>query len=81
MFKEISIYVIAFLLFSAGVLFGKESNKILVYYFKDISSDDNYTELSYRIPFFLHDQLKEINTKNKYILIDKEYDWLKIKVK
>ncbi len=72
MLKEISIYIVIFLLFSAGILFGKENEKILVYYFKDISSDDNYTELSYRIPFFLYNQLKESSDKNKYILIDEE---------
>ena len=72
MIKGTIIFLVGILLLSAGSVFGKTHNKILVYYFKNISSEEKYVDLTYRIPLYVQRSLKEELKRNKVILIDEE---------
>ncbi len=72
MIKGTIIFLVGILLLSAGSVFGKTHNKILVYYFKNISSEGKYVDLTYRIPLYIQSSLKEELKRNKVILIDEE---------
>jgi hypothetical protein len=72
MIKGTIIFLVGILLLSAGSVFGKTHNKILVYYFKNISSEEKYVDLIYRIPLYVQRSLKEELKRNKVILIDEE---------
>lgn len=72
MIKGTIIFLVGILLLSAGSVFGKTHNKILVYYFKNISSEEKYVGLTYKISLYVQRSLKEELKRNKVILIDEE---------
>ncbi len=45
---------------------------MLVYYFRDITGEERYTELMYGIPQYIYSQLDSSPGKNSYVLIDRE---------
>jgi hypothetical protein len=59
-------------LLSAGAPYAKAGEKVLVYYFRDITGDESYTELMYSIPQYIYSQLSSSSDKNSYVLIDRE---------
>jgi hypothetical protein len=68
------IYLIftGFFLCSTGALNAKAGEKVLVYYFRDITGEERYTELMYGIPQYIYSQLNSSSDRNSYVLIDRE---------
>jgi hypothetical protein len=56
---------------SAPFLAADDGDKVLVYYFKNLSEENGYEALSYEIPRFIYSRLKERGRSSKVIVIDK----------
>ena len=69
--KKILFVVILFLL-SAHWIFAGQKRKVLIYYFKNITGEEEFTELNYQIPFYLYSHMKGQLEGKKFILIDRE---------
>jgi len=65
------LFFAGFFLLSAGAPYAKAGEKVLVYYFRDITGDERYTELMYSIPQYIYSQLNRSSDKNSYVLIDR----------
>jgi hypothetical protein len=66
------LFFTGFFLFSAGARYANAGEKVLVYYFRDITGDERYTGLMYGIPQYMYSQLNRSSDKNSYVLIDRE---------
>jgi hypothetical protein len=68
-FKKVCILLL-FFIFSTQLVFG--DRKVLIYYFKNITGDEEYTDLTHTIPLYLHTDLEKSKNGNKYYLIYEE---------
>jgi hypothetical protein len=52
-------------------LFADEGDRVLVYYFENLSEENGYEELSYGIPLFIYSRLREAVRSSNVIVIDR----------
>ena len=70
--KLLLILIVILLLFSANTVFAAPTRRVLIYFFKDITGDDEFTELNYQIPYYLYGRVNKQIKGKKFILIDRE---------
>jgi len=61
-----------FVLCASSMLPAEPSKKVLVYYFKNISGEDQYSDLMYKLPVCIYTNMKEGIEGSKYSVIDTE---------
>lgn len=64
--------LLVFLIFPVHWSFAKTDSRTLIYYFKNITGDEEYVDLTYKIPLAIHSSLKQMGEKSKLILVDEE---------
>ncbi len=71
--RKVLLTLIAFILvFSAHSLIAAPTRRVLIYFFKDITGDEEFMELNYQIPFYFYSQINREIKGKKFILIDRE---------
>jgi hypothetical protein len=64
--------LLAFVFASASSVFGNADSRTLIYYFKNITGEETYLDLTYKIPLSLYKAMRETAQKSKVILMDEE---------
>jgi len=54
----------------AGPLFGKNEGRVLLYYFQNLTGDESYDDLMYRIPLCIYGELNADKKKKDISIID-----------
>ncbi len=66
------IFIFIFLLLSSQALFGKSEKRVLIYYFKNISGEEEYSDLMYKLPIYIYTTMKENIKDREFSIIEKE---------
>jgi hypothetical protein len=68
-----TLLVLLFFCFGPVLLLGAdEGDRVLVYYFENLSKENGYEELSYDIPLFIYSRLRAGGRSSKVMVIDRE---------
>ncbi|UCB46854.1 MAG: hypothetical protein JSV25_05385 [Spirochaetota bacterium] len=67
-----AILIALFILLPSSFIFAKQETKVLVYYFKNISGDDSYSDMMYKLPICIYTNIKEKIPDKQFTLIDGE---------
>jgi hypothetical protein len=65
------LLLIIFTIGPALFMFAGEGDRILVYYFENLSKENGFDELSYDIPLFIYTRMKEGDRDSNVIVIDR----------
>jgi hypothetical protein len=66
------ILIVSILFLSAHSLIAAPNRRVLVYFFKDITGEEEYTELNYQIPVYFFSRINDQVEGKKFVLIDSE---------
>jgi len=68
---KVVLQVLLFLIFSGFQLLGASKDRVLVYYFKNVSGESIYEDLTVKIPQYLYHRMKDDIEDKKLYVIDK----------
>ena len=67
-----AILIVLFILLPTTLIYAQAEKKVLVYYFKNISGDDTYSDMMYKLPICIYTNIKEKIQDKQFNLIDEE---------
>jgi hypothetical protein len=70
--KILPVLIVLTLFSSASTLTAALNRRVLVYFFKNITGEEDYTELNYQIPLYFYSMVNSRIEGKKFILIDRE---------
>lgn len=69
MMKRAAVLLAFGLFLCAAPAFSQNQGKVLLYYFQNLTGDDSYDDLVYRIPLCLYEKLGK---KDRYVIVERE---------
>ena len=67
-----AILIALFILLPITFIYAQAEKKVLVYYFKNITGDDTYSDMMYKLPICIYTNIKEKIQDKQFNLIDEE---------
>jgi hypothetical protein len=66
------VLLVLFILLPSSFIFAKTEKKVLVYYFKNISTEDSNSELMYKLSICVYEKMKATIQDRQFSLVDEE---------